>query len=154
MLYPVYKFLHILGVVLLLGNVTATSIWKVFADRTRQPAIVAHAQRLVTLTDWGLTGSGIALLMVGGYGMAWTARISLTAWPWLVWSQLLFVASGVVWLCVLVPLQGRQTALAASFRLGETDVPPDYWTLSRRWLQWGIVATVPLVAALWLMVVK
>ncbi len=153
LLYTVFKFLHVLGVVLLLGNVTATSVWKVFADRTRQPVIVAHAQRLVTVTDWGLTGIGIVLLMVGGYGMAWSARLSLTAWPWLLWSQLLFLASGLVWLCILVPLQGRQTALAARFRSGG-EVPPLYWALSRRWLLWGVIATVPLVAALYLMIVK
>lgn len=50
--YLALKSLHILGVVLFVGNIVVTAWWKVQADRTRHPAIVAFAQRQVTLTDW------------------------------------------------------------------------------------------------------
>ena len=55
MTYDILKLLHLLGVVLLLGNVTVTSIWKVYADGTRDPRIIGFAQRLVTVTDWFFT---------------------------------------------------------------------------------------------------
>ena len=55
-IYPVLKFLHVLGVILLVGNVTVTAVWKVFADRTHNAVVVAFGQRLVTITDWFLTG--------------------------------------------------------------------------------------------------
>ena len=77
MTYIICKFLHVLGTVLLVGNVTVTSVWKVFADRTRSPIVLRYAQRLVTYTDWSLTGGGILLIMFGGYGMAWSTGISL-----------------------------------------------------------------------------
>ena len=67
--YSVFKLLHIIGLVLLVGNVTVTSVWKVFADRTGQPAIAAFATRMVIVTDWFLTLGGVALLAVGEYGM-------------------------------------------------------------------------------------
>ena len=63
------KFLHILGVILLVGNVTITAFWKVLADRSDEPITVEHAQHLVTLTDWIFTIGGIVLILVGGYGM-------------------------------------------------------------------------------------
>jgi uncharacterized membrane protein len=55
MSYDVLRLLHLLGVVLLLGNVTVTSDWKLYADRTRDPVVIAFAQRLVTITDWFFT---------------------------------------------------------------------------------------------------
>jgi uncharacterized membrane protein len=146
-------FLHVLGIILLIGNVTATSVWKVFADRTGDPATIAFAQRLVTLTDFGLTSTGIALTIVGGYWAALATGVSLWETPWLLWGQALFVVSGLVWLGVLVPIQIWQAKAVKAFTPG-APVPEAYRAASRRWLAWGVVATVPLAAALWLMVAK
>ena len=52
--YEIAKFLHITGVVMLMGNITVTAIWKYFADRTQQPEVLSFAQKLVTYTDWSL----------------------------------------------------------------------------------------------------
>lgn len=151
--YWLYKFVHILGVVLLIGNVSVSSIWKVFADRTGNTAIVAYAQRLVIHTDWTLTGGGAVLVMLGGYGMTWEVRMPLIQTPWLLWSQVLFLASGLIWLLVLVPIQVAQSRLARGFASAGC-IEGRYWRLGRLWLGWGIAATVPLVGALYLMVAK
>ena len=34
MSYEIAKFVHLTGVVMLMGNITVTAIWKYFADRT------------------------------------------------------------------------------------------------------------------------
>lgn len=153
MSYALFKFLHLLGTVLLVGNVTATAVWKVFADRTRQASTVAFPQRLVTYTDWSLTGGGIVLMIVGGYGMVVVSGMSLTAMPWLLWGQVLFVVSGAIWLFKLVPIQSKQFRMTASLAEGDTILEA-YWRLRRHWIVWGIVATVPMVAALHMMVMK
>ena len=151
-MYGAFKFLHILGVILLLGNVTASAVWKVFANRTRNPVIVAFAQRLVTYTDWSLTLGGVLLIAIGGYGMVIAAEMNLWV-GWLLWGQGLFVASGLVWLLKLVPLQIAQSRYILRFSdAGEVD--QEYWTLCRDWIFWGAVATVPLVIAVYMMVVK
>jgi uncharacterized membrane protein len=153
MLYDVLKFLHITGIVMLLGNVTATAIWKFFADRSRDPVVLAFAQKLVTYTDWSLTFWGIVLTVAGGYGMVYVAGIDPFGAAWLVWTQVMFVISGVIWAGLLVPAQIRQARLAKGFRAGSA-IPEAYWRDTRLWLFWGLVGTVPLVAAVWLMVVK
>ncbi len=153
MAYEILKFLHITGVVMLVGNVTATAIWKFFADRTGEARIIAFAQKLVTYTDWSLTFWGILLTVGGGYGMAWLAGLDLFGTPWLLWTQVMFVASGAIWAGLLVPAQIRQARLAKGFA-GGGEVPEAYWRDARRWLFWGLVGTVPLVAAVWLMVAK
>ena len=65
MSYEFWKLIHLSGMVLLVGNVTVTSIWKIYADRTRDARIIGFAQRLVTVTDWFFTFWGIVLLVVG-----------------------------------------------------------------------------------------
>jgi uncharacterized membrane protein len=152
-MYAFLKTLHLIGVVILIGNVTITAYWKVLADRTSDARLIAHAQHGVTVADWIFTLAGIVLILVGGYGAAVVAGLSVTTSTWLIIGQLLFAVSGLIWLCVLVPIQIRQARSARSF--GPKDVlPMQYRRDSRRWLIWGIAATVPLVAAIYVMVAK
>lgn len=138
---------------LLVGNVTVTAVWKVFADRTQSPTIVAFAQRLVIYTDWSFTLGGVVLTAAGGYGMAWFARMDVLAAPWLVWGQILFVASGLMWLAFLIPSQTKQSRLACRFD-AKTSIPSAYQRLGRQWIGWGVVATIPLIAAIFVMTAK
>ena len=153
MLYEIARFVHITGVVILMGNITVTAIWKFFADRDGRAEVLGFAQKLVTYTDWSMTVWGVVLLIVGGYGMAVLGGHDLLRTGWLLWSQLLFVASGLIWLGIIVPIQRRQARLAREFARGGV-VPDAYRIESRRWLAWGLVSTVPLVGATWLMVAK
>jgi len=151
--YYVLLFIHLTGVVLLLGNITVTAVWKVFANRTDDPRIIAFGQRLVTGTDFGLTIPGIVLTMIGGYGCALVMGYPLFEDSWLIASQILFVLAGVIWLGILVPVQIRQAKLARGFADGGA-ISAEYRALSRRWITWGLISTVPLVIVLWLMVTK
>ncbi|MEO0465521.1 MAG: DUF2269 domain-containing protein [Pseudomonadota bacterium] len=151
MLYDLAKFLHVTGVAMLMGNITVTAIWKFFADRDGRPEVLGFAQKLVTYTDWSMTFWGVILIMGGGYFMAVSAGYALFE-GWLLWSQVFFILAGLIWLLLIVPIQIKQARLAKLF--SENDVGEDYRKLSRRWLAWGLISTVPMVAATWLMVVK
>jgi uncharacterized membrane protein len=150
--YEFLKFLHIIGAVVLIGNVTITAFWKVFADRTGDAKLIAHAQFGVTVTEWLFTVPSIVLLMTGGYGMVMYADIDLKA-RWLVLGQSFFAVSGIIWLGVLVPLQMRQAKLARSIRPGE-PIDVTYRRACRQWILWGIAATVPLIAAIYVMIAR
>ena len=152
-LFQIYKFLHIAGIIVLLGNITVTAVWKVFADRTRDTAIVAFGQRMVTGTDIGMTVPGIALTMIGGYGAMFEAGYGFPGPAWLIWGQVCFVAAGLIWLAILVPIQIRQARMSDMFD-ASAGVPEAYRQLARSWLVWGLVATVPMVAGLYLMIAK
>ncbi len=153
MAYGVFKVIHMLGIILLVGNVTVTACWKFFADRTRDPRIIAFSQRLVTITDWAFTAWGIGLTCIGGFGAAWIVGLNPWRTGWIARSEVMFGLSGLIWLAILLPIQIRQARQARSF--GPADmVPESYFRSTRIWLIWGVVATIPLVGALYFMVFK
>jgi len=153
MLYGFFKAVHLLDVAMLLGNAVVTLIWKLAADRTGDPRLIAFAQRLVTLTDWLFTVGGVVLIALGGYGAVWVGGLDPFTTPWLLWGQALVLLSGALWAGILVPAQIRQARQARVFASGDR-IPPSYWHDARRWVVWGIAAIVPLVIAVWVMSVK
>ena len=153
MTYLAFKVVHVFGVVLFLGNIIVTGVWKVLADRTGDPRTVAYAQHLVTLTDWVFTLGGVILILIGAYGMVLTAGLNPLGPLWLVAGQSLFVASGIIWAAILIPVQIAQARMAHAFENGG-PISERYSQLSRRWIVWGTIATLLPLANLYFMVVK
>jgi uncharacterized membrane protein len=144
--------LHIVGVVLFLGNILVTAVWKLLADRTRDPAVVAYAQRLVLITDIAFTATGVVLILVSGQVMAEDfGGVFGPTWLTLGWS--FFIASGVIWLTVLIPIQLRQWRLSRGFR-SDGEISDRYWRLSTLWAIFGALATVLPFVNVYLMVFK
>ena len=97
--YQVFKMLHILGVVLFLGNIITAAFWKTFADQTRRPEVVAlanglsrdrcrlHARRGGADPDWRLRHGAVA-----GLDIASTPSCS-TAWRCLIATDLVLTRS-------------------------------------------------------------
>lgn len=146
------KFIHIAAACVFVGNNLVTPLWKFLADRTRDPRIVAYAQRLVTITDLVFTVSSVTGLLITGHLMAhllpqlWQER-------WFICAYGAFALSGMVWLAVLLPLQLQQARLARAFA-SANEIPPRYWTLVRRWNIAGTCASLLPFASLFWMVVK
>jgi uncharacterized membrane protein len=149
--YSALKTLHILGAVLFTGNILVSAVWKALADRTREPRVVAFAQRLVGLCDLVFTGFGAGLLLATGLLMAplWADRFWTV--PWIAAGLALFGASGAIWVAVLIPVQLRQARLARGFAEGG-EIPGEYWRLSRIWAAAGTLATLLPLAAIYFMV--
>ena len=150
--YTTWKVLHIIGACLFIGNNVVTPFWRFFAERTRDPRVIAYAQRLITLTDYVFTGGGIALLLIGGHAMTAQQPI-LWHQTWFLGGYGLFALSGIVWLAILLPIQIQQSRLAKIFASGG-EIPARYDQLSRRWNIAGALASALPFASLWLMVVK
>ena len=150
--YAALKSLHIIGVVLFVGNIVVTGWWKVMADRTGDPRVIAFAQRQVTLTDWVFTAGGVLMILAGGIGNLVIHGMTPTP-PWAVLGEILFIASGVIWAAVLIPVQVRQARMATTFADGG-PIPPEYWNLCRLWTWFGILATILPLAVIPVMVFK
>lgn len=144
------KTLHLLGVVMFLGNIIITGWWKFMADRTRNPQIIAFAQHQVTLTDYVFTAGGAVLLLAAGLGNAALHGMDIFSMRWLSWGFWLFNISGLIWVAVLIPIQIRQARMAKQFAEGSA-IPETYWKLGKRWYVWGSIATVlPMLNLYWM----
>jgi uncharacterized membrane protein len=144
------KMFHILGVVLFLGNVIITGWWKGMADRTGNPAIIAFAQRQVTVTDWIFTFGGVLLILATGVGNAQLHDIDYMQVRWMAWGYWLFLLSGAIWGAILIPIQIAQARMAREFAVSG-NIPARYWQLNRAWFVFGILATlIPMVNLYWM----
>jgi uncharacterized membrane protein len=143
------KSMHILGVVLFLGNIIVTGWWKNMADQTKHPQIIAFAQRQVTLTDFIFTAGGVSLLFLAGVLNVWWHDINLSS-QWLVYGFAVFVLSGVIWAAVLIPVQIKQAKMAKHFAV-DGLIPDAYWRLCKIWNFFGAIATLlPLMNLYWM----
>lgn len=145
--------LHMLGIILFLGNILVTFLWKVLADATKNIEVIHFAQRLVAITDKSFTLLGAVILSIGGYGYAHAIGLDLLNTPWLLWGQICFFLSGFVWGVFLVPVQKAQMNLLSSTN-NLVDIEADYRRLSIRWYWIGTMATLPVVLAVLVMSLK
>lgn len=152
MSYPTLKMLHLLGVVLFLGNIIVTAFWKTLADRTDNPAVIQFSQRLVNLTDLFFTAGGALLITVTGLWLIPSVQ-ALLEQAWLFWSLTAFSASALIWLGLLVPIQWRQTRLLRKSVPGGS-IDPRYKILGKWWAFFGSLATLLPFVPLWLMTHK
>ena len=147
------KSLHILGVVMFVGNIIVTAMWKVRADKTRDPRIVAFAQRLVTRTDFVFTSVGAAVVLVTGLLMLDHYGMGLRGLWWIGRGFDLFLLSAIIWGAILVPIQVKQAKMAKDFADGG-EIPERFFKLGKRWIMVGGIATLILIANIIIMVYK
>lgn len=151
-MYVAWKTVHILGVVLFMGNLIVAAFWKARADRAANLAAVALAQRIAA-QSWILNVAGIVLIIIGGYGMAIAGHVPLRGLAWLDAAQGLFYLAVIIWLLLLIRAQRRLVVLSdAGLRAGSLD--PAFHRVARRWAMWNGIATLLLLVALVLMVTK
>ena len=154
MLYLLLKTLHLIAVVMFLGNISTGIFWKEHADRTRDPRLIAHAIEGIILSDRLFTIPGVVLILVGGVSAAIIGGYPILRTGWILWSIGLFSISGAAFGMWVAPLQRRMATL---MRAGAESGAPDwaaYQRLSRTWAISGAAALLAPAAALVLMVLK
>jgi uncharacterized membrane protein len=153
-LYNIMKSFHILTVALFLGNVITGVFWKMHADRTRDPKIMAHVMSGIIASDRIFTVPSVILITVFGFIAAVVGGYPILGTSWIWQSIVLFTISGIVFSVKLAPLQRKMRDAAAAAGQGGTFDEAAYRRLSRSWERWGAVATLAPLAALFLMVMK
>ncbi|NBD27458.1 DUF2269 family protein [Paenibacillus glycinis] len=145
--------LHLIGVVVFVGNIVTAAFWKVRADIGKNPVAIHAAVKSVMLADYAFTLPGLILIVVSGMLMAKQAQWPMHGMNWLTVSLLLFAVTGLIWLAVLVPLQRAMIRhSAASVESGR--VTEAYKRASLQWAVFGIAATLLPIVIMYLMVSK
>jgi uncharacterized membrane protein len=153
MQYLVLKALHVLSVVLFLGNIITGVFWKFHGDHVGTLPARAQALEGVIRSDRWFTVPGVFAIIITGVWMALDAHLPLLGTKWILWSLILFGVSGVCFGAFVAPLQKKLLANVRAGIAGRWN-QPEYDKLSRAWEIWGAVATLAPVVALFLMVTK
>lgn len=144
----IWKFVHVVGAMLLLGNVVTTGLWSHWAIARRDHTLATFAAGAILLADLWLTLGGGTLLVIGGLMLVMQEQIPWARTPWLQHGVLALALSTGVWLVALLPLQ---------FRLLRQARSGDLATVRRTFTVWsalGWADTALLFWGLWAMVVK
>jgi uncharacterized membrane protein len=153
MLYLLLKSLHIISVVLFLGNIITGVFWKAHADRSGDVGARALALDGIIASDRWFTMPGVFAIIITGVSIALLAHIPILGTPWILWSIVLFAISGAVFGAFVGPLQKKLLSNVRAGIEGHWDAAA-YESLSRRWMIWGAVSTGAPLLAVFLMVLK
>ena len=140
-MYLAFKLIHVIAVIMFLGNITVGVFWKAWADRTNNAAIIAHTMEGIIKADRIFTIPGVILIVVGGLGAAYAADLPILKTGWILWGIVLFVLAGIAF----GPLSRSQRKLLALATSGDLNA---YRAASNQWTLFGTIALVlPFVAA-------
>lgn len=147
------KLIHIVAVIVFLGNISIGIFWKTVADRSGDPRIMAHTVRNIILADRLFTIPAIVLIIAAGVATAMAEQIPILSTGWILWAIILFVISGVAF----GPIASSQRALAAVADEGAKSGALNkerYDAISATWNLWGTIALLAPLGAVALMVLK
>jgi uncharacterized membrane protein len=150
--FLLYKWIHILSSVLLVGTGFGSAFYMYFTLRTRHVPSIATVSRLVVNADWWFTTPAGIVQPITGYLMVRTVGYSFEA-AWLQYSVVLYVLAGVCWLPV-VWLQLRMRDMAVKAVSDQAALPPQFWRYARYWEWLGYPAFVAMMVIYWLMVFR
>src|SRR5690349_23623403 len=96
MLYFSLKALHIVSVVVFLGNIITGFFWKTHADRMGDLRARAQALDGLIRADRVFTAPAVFLILATGVSLAMTMHLPILGTPWILWAVVLFGIAGVV----------------------------------------------------------
>jgi uncharacterized membrane protein len=152
-MYLWLKVLHITSVVIFLGNIITGVFWKIHADRTGDPKLMAHALDGIIRSDRVFTLPGVFAIIITGVWLAIEGGFPLLRTDWIWQSLILFAIAGILFGAQVAPLQKKMHALALQ-AAGGAPLSPDYERFNTRWAVTGGLATLTPLLAVVLMVLK
>ena len=149
--YSFYKLLHVLGVILFLGNIIVGLFWMHIAVKTDDAKILGHTLKGIITADVFFTIPGVIIVAATGIMTAMVGHYPIMKTGWVVWPMTLFVVSGIVFLFFVAPLQKKMYTLVSS---SETFDQTEFRSMYLSWKIWGSIALLLPMAAAVMMVLK
>ena len=152
--YLYYKLIHILAVVIFLGNIITGLYWMRMAVKTKDLKIISHTMKYLIKADRYLTIPGVVIITTFGLLAAISGHFPILHSGRILWSIILFTISGLAFGFKVAPLQKKIFNLAA---IDESSADFDWVNFNQvyvRWDIWGIFALLTLLGALVMMILK
>ncbi len=145
--YNVHKALHILGVMLMMGNLIVGPVWLSTAWYSNDHARMAWAAKVLSDCDIWLTTPGMQLAIWNGICMAGVLG-GVHKQAWLFESMALMLLTSLASITLVLYWQERLLTDAARGDRAATGKALVQWAI------WGCAVGVPLTLVFWLMVAK
>jgi uncharacterized membrane protein len=152
-MYLVLKLIHVLAVIVFVGNVTVGILWKERGDRTRDPRIIAHTIAGIIAADRVFTIPAVIVLLLAGFATAGAGHINVLTTGWTLWGLVLFIIAGIAFGPVARAQRAMYATAQAAVQGGSMDWPR-YEQLDKRWSVFGVIATIAPILAVVVMVLK
>ncbi len=150
MIYQIWKLLHILAVIVFLGNITVSRFKKNNAEKSKDKIKLSDTFKNILNFDRILTMPASTGVVIFGLGTAMQGDYSLIETSWIFWSIILVIISTYAFMSKLIPIQRQiiKTLNADDFSWD------DYNSLSKKWNLWDSIAIITPYLAVVLMVLK
>lgn len=152
--YIYFKLIHLIAVVLFLGNIITGLFWMRIAMKTNDLKIIHHTINGIIASDRYFTIPGVVIITAAGIFAAIYGGFPILKTGWILWSIILFSVAGIAFGIKVAPLQKSLSAITSN---PENTTDFDWAKLhavNRSWEIWGLIAMVTPLAAFVMMTLK
>lgn len=149
-----FKLIHLAAVVIFLGNIITGLFWMRFAVNTQDLNIIRFTIRSIIQLDRYITIPGVVVITAAGIIAALAGHFPILGTGWILWSIIVFIISGVVFIVRVAPLQKRIYNLTLDKDLLPASERTQLMKLTYQWDIWGIIAILTPMAAFVMMTLK
>jgi uncharacterized membrane protein len=151
--YLLWKLVHIVSVIMFMGNIVTGLFWAARAHKARDFRLIATTFEGIIRSDRWFTMPGVFGIIIGGFASAGLGKFPVLGTGWILWSIVLFSISGIIFGVRIVPLQRKITAFARGADSSDAAWAR-YAAMYRKWEMWGLLAMLTPAAAVVIMVLK
>jgi uncharacterized membrane protein len=152
--YSYLKLIHIIAVMIFLGNIITGLFWMHIAVKTKDLKIINFTMKGIQAADRYFTIPGVIVIIAFGFFTAISGQFPILRTGWIFWSIIMFSISGLAFALKVAPLQKKIYHLTLN---KESAVDFDYkyfYKVYLEWDIWGIIALATPLAALIMMTLK
>lgn len=152
--YTYLKLIHLLAVIIFLGNIIIGLFWMHIAVKTRDLRIINFTIKGIIKADRYFTIPGVIIITTFGILAAVYGHFPLLRTGWILWSIILFSISGLAFGFKVAPLQKMILGLTNSYE-NTNDFDWHYFQKKYiEWEVWGLIALITPLAAFVMMTLK
>jgi len=151
--YLFLKLIHVVAVIIFMGNIITGLFWMQKADKTGNFSIISFTMKGVIASDKWFTIPGVIIITAAGFSAAIQGGLPLLRTGWIFWSIVLFTLSGLIFSLKLVPLQKKILRISENKPAEKFNIEI-YRRHLRQWEIWGLMALLTPLVALAMMVLK
>lgn len=152
--YLYFKLIHLIAVVLFLGNIITGLFWMRIALKTKDLTIIHHTIKGIMTSDRFFTIPGVIVITTAGIFAAVYGGLPILGTGWILWSIILFSVSGIAFGLKVAPLQKTIHKFTSDTENSENFDWASLHKLNAQWEFWGLIAVLTPLTAFVMMTLK